>query len=75
MKETGVNFKEIKRFRKVKVNYTDLNNKRQSIEADGNLLSRCLQHEIDHLDGILFIDRVENLEERQKQLEKNGFKL
>lgn len=73
MKESGVNFKEIRRFRKVKVNYTDLNNKKQNIEADGDLLSRCLQHEIDHLDGILFIDRVENIEEVRKELNEKGF--
>ena len=34
----------------VKVKYTDLNGKEQTIEGTG-LLSRCLQHEIDHLDG------------------------
>ena len=33
------------------------------IEATG-LLSRCLQHEIDHLDGVLFIDRVSPLKRR-----------
>ena len=34
----------------VKVKYTDLNGKEQTINAEG-ILSRCLQHEIDHLDG------------------------
>jgi peptide deformylase len=33
--------------------------------ACGNLLSRCLQHEIDHLDGILFIDRLKKTETRR----------
>jgi peptide deformylase len=33
------------------------------IEAEG-LLSRCLQHECDHLDGVLFIDRVSPLKRR-----------
>ena len=33
------------------------------IEAEG-LLSRCLQHEVDHLDGVLFIDRVSPLKRR-----------
>ncbi len=73
MKKTGVQLNKVKRFKKVKVNYTDLDNKKQSIEADGNLLSRCLQHEIDHLDGILFIDRDTDLDEVIKQLVKNGF--
>jgi peptide deformylase len=73
MKKTGVQLNKVKRFKKVKVNYTDLDNKKQSIEADGNLLSRCLQHEIDHLDGILFIDRDTDLDEVIKQLVNNGF--
>ena len=34
-----------------------------TVEASG-LLSRCLQHEIDHLDGVLFIDRVSPLKRR-----------
>lgn len=73
MKKTGVQLNKVKRFKKVKVNYTDLDNKKQSIEADGNLLSRCLQHEIDHLEGILFIDRDTDLDEVIKQLVNNGF--
>lgn len=71
--KTGVQLNKVKRFKKVKVNYIDLDNKKQSIEADGDLLSRCLQHEIDHLDGILFIDRDPDLDEVIKQLVKNGF--
>lgn len=41
----------------VEVDYTALNGERRSIRADG-LLSKCLQHEIDHLDGRLVIDLV-----------------
>jgi peptide deformylase len=73
IKKEGVQLTKVKRFKKVKVNFVDLDNKRQSIEADGNLLSRCLQHEIDHLDGILFIDRSEDMNEVREQLTKNGF--
>jgi peptide deformylase len=40
---------------RVRVSYTDRDGKRCRIEADG-LLARCLQHEIDHLDGKLFIE-------------------
>ncbi len=69
----GVLLNKVKRFRKVKVNYVDFENKKQSIEADSNLLARCLQHEIDHLDGILFIDRDEDMDEVRAQLQKNGF--
>lgn len=38
----------------------DVNGKEFELEADG-LLSRCLQHEIDHLDGILFIDHLSRI--------------
>jgi peptide deformylase len=44
----------------VRVRYLDLRGARQEIEADG-LLSTCLQHEIDHLDGVLFVDRISAL--------------
>lgn len=50
----------IKRPEKVKVSYINLDGKKQIIEADG-LLATCLQHEIDHLNGILFIDRMSQL--------------
>ena len=43
-----------------RVKYLDYNNKAQQIEADG-LLATCLQHEIDHLDGVLFIDHLTSL--------------
>ena len=41
---------------KVVVEYTDLKNKKQQIEAEG-LLAKCLQHEIDHLNGITILDK------------------
>ena len=40
--------------------YLDLDGKPQEIEADG-LLATCLQHEIDHLNGVLFIDHISKL--------------
>jgi peptide deformylase len=43
-----------------RVRYIDYNNKKQEIEAEG-LLATCLQHEIDHLDGVLFIDHLTSL--------------
>ena len=43
-----------------RVRYLDQDNKRQEIAAEG-LLATCLQHEIDHLDGILFIDHLTSL--------------
>jgi peptide deformylase len=41
----------------VKVRYLDLDGVRHEIEGDG-LLAACLQHEIDHLDGIMFVDHL-----------------
>lgn len=49
-------FLPIKRSKKVKVESIDRNGRKVKIEAEG-LFSRALQHEIDHLDGILFIER------------------
>lgn len=49
-------FIPVRRHMKVKVRSLDANGKKQIIRAKG-LLARVLQHEIDHLDGILFIDR------------------
>jgi peptide deformylase len=53
---------------RVIVNGLDPDGRPQQIEAEG-LLSRALQHEIDHIDGILFIDRVSPLK-RQMLLKK-----
>ena len=50
-------FFPVERPLKVKVQARDIAGKKMKIKADG-LLSRVLQHEIDHLDGILVIDRV-----------------
>ena len=47
---------EVLRPEKVIVEYQDLKGKTQKIEADG-LLSKCLQHEIDHLNGITILDK------------------
>jgi peptide deformylase len=53
-------FAEITRPARVKVRYLDASGARKEIEADG-LLSACLQHEIDHLDGVLFVDHLSAL--------------
>jgi peptide deformylase len=50
-------FAEVLRPREVRMLYRDLEGELREIEADG-LLARCLQHELDHLDGVLFIDRI-----------------
>jgi len=53
-------YEEVERPAEVKVRYMDLDGKMQEIAADG-LLATCLQHEIDHLDGVLFIDHLSRL--------------
>jgi peptide deformylase len=52
----------VKRNKKVKCSYIDESGKTRKIEASG-LMARVLQHEIDHLDGILFIDKAKDLKE------------
>lgn len=51
---------KVKRPDKIKVEYTNKNSEKTIIEADG-LLARCLQHEIDHLDGKLYTDYLSKL--------------
>jgi peptide deformylase len=53
-------YAEVVRPAQVTVRYLDRNNERQEIEADG-VLAVCLQHEMDHLDGVLFVDHVSTL--------------
>ncbi|MEN8195201.1 MAG: peptide deformylase [Pseudomonadota bacterium] len=50
-------YAEVTRPSQVAVRYLDENNKRREIEAD-DVLAVCVQHEMDHLDGILFVDHV-----------------
>ena len=53
-------FGEVARFDQVRMRYLDREGAIKEIEADG-LLARCLQHEIDHLDGVLFVDHLSPL--------------
>jgi peptide deformylase len=50
-------YADVTRPARVKVRYLDQTGARREIEADG-LLAACLQHEIDHLDGVLFVDYI-----------------
>ncbi|MBB5044373.1 peptide deformylase [Shinella fusca] len=53
-------YAEVERPAKIKVRHLDAEGREQMTEADG-LLATCLQHEIDHLNGILFIDHISKL--------------
>jgi peptide deformylase len=59
--------------RKAKVRVSGLNRHGEPVEIEGEgLLARALQHEIDHLDGVLFIDRLSRLKREllKKKIEK-----
>jgi peptide deformylase len=64
-------FAEIDRSKQCHVKYLDYNGHLQELKADG-LLATCIQHEIDHLEGILFIDYLSKLKKEMiiKKLSK-----
>lgn len=66
-------FFEVKRFNKVTVKYTNLSGKEQRLTAEGNLLCRAIQHELDHLNGELFIDKPVNKLLADIEMTKHGF--
>jgi peptide deformylase len=53
-------YEEVERPAQVRVRYMDLDGRTQEIEADG-VLATCLQHEIDHVNGVLFLDHLSRL--------------
>ena len=53
----GINA-DVARPERISVAYQDLDGVDHTLECDG-LLARCIQHEVDHLNGVLFIDRME----------------
>ena len=60
---------EITRFKHVAVSGLDRNGEKIRIEGDG-LLAQCLQHEIDHLNGVLYIDTARNIRPAVTEEEK-----
>lgn len=62
---------EVERAKHIELKYLDLEGNEGHLEADG-MLAICIQHEIDHLDGKLFIDRLSPLKKEfaQKKLRK-----
>lgn len=59
-------FGDVKRHKKITVTYIDENGKDQKIFGEG-LLARVVQHEIDHLNGVLFIDKAKNLRDIENE--------
>ena len=71
-------FAEIDRSDRCHIKYLDYHGKHQEIKAEG-MLATCIQHEMDHLEGILFIDYlsklkksmiVKKLSKQKKELER-----
>lgn len=66
-------FFEVKRSSRILVRYQNVAGKEVKIEARDNLLCRAIQHEIDHLDGKLFIDKALSPLIAELELSKHGF--
>ena len=56
----------------IKLSFRDEMGRPKKMNADG-LMARCIQHEIDHLNGVCFVDKVTDEEELKKQLNENNF--
>lgn len=66
-------YTDVRRYKNVVVKALNLKGHPFVIEAkDGELLARAIQHEFDHLDGILFIDHARNRFDADEKLEKQG---
>tara|TARA_Y100001968_G_scaffold128451_1_gene117312 strand:+ start:315 stop:923 length:609 start_codon:yes stop_codon:yes gene_type:complete len=56
----------------IKLSYRDEMGRPKKLNAEG-LMARCIQHEIDHLNGVLFVDKVTDQDELKKQLKEHNF--
>ena len=65
-------YMDVKRPEMVEIAYKDENGRPRTLKA-GDLLGRCIQHEMDHLNGVVFVDRVENSLALTQELSKHGF--
>jgi peptide deformylase len=63
---------DVTRPEEVEVAYKDENGRPQTLKANG-LLARAIQHEMDHLNGVMFVDRVQNSLALTEELNKHGF--
>lgn len=60
---------KVKRSKEISVEALDENGKKINIDADG-MLACCIQHEIDHLNGILFVDKISLLDKIKRKFKK-----
>jgi peptide deformylase len=65
-------YTNVRRYKYVKVKALNIKGKPFILEADNDLLARAIQHEFDHLDGVLFIDHCRNRFEADKILTEKG---
>ncbi len=56
----------------IRLSFRDEMGRPRKMNADG-LVARCIQHEMDHLNGVLFVDRVTDQEDLTRELRENGF--
>ena len=67
-------YEEVERFQTIELKYQDVNGKPKTLHADG-LLAICIQHEIDHLEGTLFIDHLSFIKNTKikNTIKKHGY--
>jgi peptide deformylase len=65
-------FLDVFRPEQITVSYRDEDGKPKTLTTDG-VLARVIQHELDHLNGVMFVDRVQNAIALNKELSKHGF--
>ena len=65
-------FLDVVRSKVIEVSFKDEHGKLHKMTADG-LLARVILHEIDHLNGVMFVDRVDNALAMNQELSKHGF--
>ena len=63
---------DVSRPETIEVSYKNEQGKPSKLKADG-LLARAIQHEMDHLNGVMFVDRVDNGIALNEELKKRGF--
>jgi len=65
-------YTDVKRYESVTVRYMDMDGKRKEMTVEGGgLLSRAIQHEFDHLEGVLFVDHVIDRFSTDEQLKEH----
>lgn len=69
-------YAKVKRHKKITIEYLDIDGKKQMIAGNDDLTSACLQHELDHINGVLFYDHLSPLKQKiiAKKLKKMATK-